>query len=273
MIYKEEQGWATAYWATWSWYISNNSCFGLKELISFEMRGVVAEVTSLSNISSKTLTLDSSFLEVVCSKWSGLNQSLLLYVRCVRYLRWLHAMHDTGECSSGKNKSLLKECNIVWFSELKIRFAGLGLGAASFTTALAAGSNYANVVDPTYDVSKFMAEPLTPRSTLVKDKDDIKVKMELFIMKIQVFAIGPFLWKNYLTYYTFGITGRLLSRSWKWRGSIFKIFCWSMDKIWRRWGRHLRSSKWENLRESRRQRIGSSWNSPRWCCSPDESSR
>ena len=73
------------------------------------MRGVVAEVTSLSNISSKTLTLDS------------------------------------------------------------------------------------NVVDPTYDVSKFMAEPLTPRSTLVKDKDDIKVKMELFIMKIQVFVIGPFL--------------------------------------------------------------------------------
>lgn len=66
-----------------------------------------------------------------------------------------------------------------------IRCAGLGLGAASFTTALAAGSNYANVVDPTYDVSKFMAEPLTPRSTLVKDKDDIKVKMELFIMKIQ----------------------------------------------------------------------------------------
>ena len=71
---------------------------------------------------------------------------------------------------------------------MKTRFAGLGLGAASFTTVLAAGSNYANVVDPSFDVSKFMAEPLTSRSTLFKDKDDIKVKMELFIMKIQVFV-------------------------------------------------------------------------------------
>nr|CAG4639953.1 EOG090X04L5 [Daphnia pulex]SVE84816.1 EOG090X04L5 [Daphnia pulex] len=66
-----------------------------------------------------------------------------------------------------------------------IRFAGLGLGAASFTTIFAASSNNTNVVDPSYDSSKFMAEPVTPRSTLIKDKDDMKVKMELFIMKIQ----------------------------------------------------------------------------------------
>lgn len=75
---------------------------------------------------------------------------------------------------------------------MSTRFAGLGLGTASFTTVFTAGSTNANVVDPSYDVSKFMAEPVTPRSTLIKDKDDIKVKMELFIMKIQVYTVFPF---------------------------------------------------------------------------------
>ena len=31
-----------------------------------------------------------------------------------------------------------------------------------------------------------MAQPLTPAATLEECKDDMKVKMELFIMKIQV---------------------------------------------------------------------------------------
>lgn len=35
-------------------------------------------------------------------------------------------------------------------------------------------------------VTYFMAEPVTPRSTILEGKDDIKVRMELFIMKIQV---------------------------------------------------------------------------------------
>ena len=34
--------------------------------------------------------------------------------------------------------------------------------------------------------SSFMADPVTPKSILIENKDDIKVKMELFIMKIQV---------------------------------------------------------------------------------------
>ena len=31
-----------------------------------------------------------------------------------------------------------------------------------------------------------MAEPLTPKATIEESKDDMKIKMELFIMKIQV---------------------------------------------------------------------------------------
>nr|CAG4636941.1 EOG090X04L5 [Ceriodaphnia reticulata]SVE72882.1 EOG090X04L5 [Ceriodaphnia reticulata] len=66
-----------------------------------------------------------------------------------------------------------------------IRFAGFGLGAATLTTAVAAGSNNANVINPSFDASNFMAEPITPRETLVNDKDDMRVKMELLIMKTQ----------------------------------------------------------------------------------------
>lgn len=67
------------------------------------------------------------------------------------------------------------------------RFAGFGLGAATLTTVAAVnGNNGGDVLDPSFDLSYFMAEPVTPRSTLVKDKDDMKVKMEMFIMKIQV---------------------------------------------------------------------------------------
>lgn len=67
------------------------------------------------------------------------------------------------------------------------RFAGFGLGAATLTTVVAQSSSDANVLNtPYYDVSNFMAEPVTPQETLVKNKDDMKVKMELLIMKIQV---------------------------------------------------------------------------------------
>lgn len=93
------------------------------------------------------------------------------------------------------------------------RFAGLGLGAASFTTIFAASSNNTNVVDPSYDASKFMAEPVTPRSTLIKDKDDMKVKMELFIMKIQVHILFSLLMKGIFNVLNFEITGRILSRA------------------------------------------------------------
>lgn len=41
-----------------------------------------------------------------------------------------------------------------------------------------------------YDVSQLMAEPVTPQETLLKDKDDMKVRMELLIMKIQVIKLG-----------------------------------------------------------------------------------
>nr|CAG4646192.1 EOG090X04L5 [Macrothrix elegans] len=69
------------------------------------------------------------------------------------------------------------------------RFAavGLGFGIASLTTvtAVAAGSQTANVQDITLDVSRFMAEPVTPKSLLTTNRDDMRTKMELLIMKIQ----------------------------------------------------------------------------------------
>nr|SVE73501.1 EOG090X04L5 [Daphnia atkinsoni] len=67
-----------------------------------------------------------------------------------------------------------------------VRFAGFGLGAATLTTvAAASGNNDGDVLDPSFDLSYFMAEPVTPRSSLVENKDDMKVKMEMLIMKIQ----------------------------------------------------------------------------------------
>nr|SVE78806.1 EOG090X04L5 [Daphnia lumholtzi] len=67
-----------------------------------------------------------------------------------------------------------------------VRFVGFGLGAATLTTvAAASGNTNADVLISPLDVSSFMAEPVTPLSTLVKDKDDMKVKMEMLIMKIQ----------------------------------------------------------------------------------------
>lgn len=53
------------------------------------------------------------------------------------------------------------------------------------TTAVAASTNSANVINPSFDVSNFMAEPITPQATLNNDKDDMRVKMELLIMKTQ----------------------------------------------------------------------------------------
>lgn len=52
---------------------------------------------------------------------------------------------------------------------------------------MVASSSNANVSNTMYyDVSQLMAEPVTPQETLLKDKDDMKVRMELLIMKIQV---------------------------------------------------------------------------------------
>lgn len=65
-------------------------------------------------------------------------------------------------------------------------FAGFGIGAATLTTVVTADSHDEDVINPSFDVSKFMAEPVTPQSTLITDKDDMRVKMELLIMKIQV---------------------------------------------------------------------------------------
>nr|CAG4650906.1 EOG090X04L5 [Simocephalus serrulatus]SVE94184.1 EOG090X04L5 [Simocephalus serrulatus] len=66
--------------------------------------------------------------------------------------------------------------------QILLRFTGIGLGAATLVSVVTA-ANVPNTMY--YDVSQFMAEPLTPQATLLKDKDDMKVKMELLIMKIQ----------------------------------------------------------------------------------------
>nr|CAG4646980.1 EOG090X04L5 [Megafenestra aurita]SVE92335.1 EOG090X04L5 [Megafenestra aurita] len=88
-------------------------------------------------------------------------------------LRTMRTLSTLATCH-GRNRRML------------LRFAGFGLGAATLTTVVAQSSSDANVLNtPYYDVSNFMAEPVTPQETLVKNKDDMKVKMELLIMKIQ----------------------------------------------------------------------------------------
>ncbi|XP_057372793.1 oxygen-dependent coproporphyrinogen-III oxidase-like [Daphnia carinata] len=97
-------------------------------------------------------------------KWA---QSVIVTLRTIRTLSTIVTCH-------ARHRRML------------VRFAGLGLGAATLTTvAAASGNTNADVLTPFLDVSSFMAEPVTPLSTLVKDKDDMKVKMEMLIMKIQ----------------------------------------------------------------------------------------
>ena len=45
---------------------------------------------------------------------------------------------------------------------------------------------YAQIIEEKREYTEFMAEPLTPKAMLEEGKDDMKIKMELFIMKIQV---------------------------------------------------------------------------------------
>ena len=62
-----------------------------------------------------------------------------------------------------------------------LRLSAFGLGAATMTTAMATEAETS-----VHYTNSFMADPVTPKSILIENKDDIKVKMELFIMKIQV---------------------------------------------------------------------------------------
>ena len=48
------------------------------------------------------------------------------------------------------------------------------------------GILHAQINEEKREHSDFMAEPLTPKAMLEEGKEDMKVKMELFIMKIQV---------------------------------------------------------------------------------------
>ena len=62
-----------------------------------------------------------------------------------------------------------------------LRLSAFGLGAATMTTAMASEEETS-----VHYTNSYMADPVTPKSILIENKDDIKVKMELFIMKIQV---------------------------------------------------------------------------------------
>jgi len=65
-----------------------------------------------------------------------------------------------------------------------LRLAGIALGGATLSTLVGTNINtYASSNEETGE--DFMAQPLTPAATLEECKDDMKVKMELFIMKIQ----------------------------------------------------------------------------------------
>ena len=75
---------------------------------------------------------------------------------------------------------------------------GTGLiGYRLWNTPVAASSAEAHVSDAAntssvdvesiyIDISNFMSEPVTPIPTLDANKEDMKTKMELFIMKVQV---------------------------------------------------------------------------------------
>jgi len=66
------------------------------------------------------------------------------------------------------------------------RFAGIAFGGASLVTLVTNnGILHAQINEEKREHSDFMAEPLTPKAMLEEGKEDMKVKMELFIMKIQ----------------------------------------------------------------------------------------
>nr|CAG4649261.1 EOG090X04L5 [Scapholeberis mucronata]SVE93563.1 EOG090X04L5 [Scapholeberis mucronata] len=98
-------------------------------------------------------------------------------------MKWVHPVAVTMRAMrtlstlatlNGRNRKIL------------FKLVGIGLGATTLTSVVTAGSNnISNLPESLYDVSDFMTEPVTPKSTLTKNKDDMKVKMELFIMKIQ----------------------------------------------------------------------------------------
>ena len=69
------------------------------------------------------------------------------------------------------------------------------IGYSLWNTPVAASSAEEHISDvastaivavESVDISSFMSEPVTPISTLDANKDDMKTKMELFIMKVQV---------------------------------------------------------------------------------------
>ena len=61
-------------------------------------------------------------------------------------------------------------------------------GALIFGTATLSATALLSVKNPpdqNFDYSKYLAKPITDVQHLTKNKDDMKIKMELFIMKIQ----------------------------------------------------------------------------------------
>ena len=66
----------------------------------------------------------------------------------------------------------------------KLRYIGAGLVATSFVVYSTSGANV-HAATPEFNLKHFMAEPITSIDHLKKNKNDMKTKMELLIMKIQ----------------------------------------------------------------------------------------
>ncbi|XP_051157658.1 oxygen-dependent coproporphyrinogen-III oxidase [Leptopilina boulardi] len=65
-----------------------------------------------------------------------------------------------------------------------INVVGAGIITAGIVT-YKTSNNYVSAAETMLDISSFKAKPITSREDLIKNRNDMKTKMELFIMKIQ----------------------------------------------------------------------------------------
>lgn len=73
---------------------------------------------------------------------------------------------------------------IIQSKHSSLKYLGAGILAAGIV-AYKTSDSRVFAAEPELDTKEFMAEPITSKETLLKNKDDMKTKMELLIMKIQ----------------------------------------------------------------------------------------
>nr|CAG4638390.1 EOG090X04L5 [Cyclestheria hislopi] len=69
--------------------------------------------------------------------------------------------------------------------QILLKFAGFAIGGTALATVVSRNQHVAAAGKPDIDVSKFMSQPVTDMSTLKQNKNDMRSRMELFILEIQ----------------------------------------------------------------------------------------